>query len=62
MTTAEVEAVMGPPLRKVAWGTPADDEMWFYSDQFNYTANFWRRWLHFQNGKVLVVIDDFWVD
>lgn len=62
MTTAEVEAVMGPPLRKESASIPADDEMWHYSDQFNGTANFWRRWLLFQKGKVLVVIDDFWED
>ena len=62
MTTAEVEAVMGPPLRKVPWGSPSDDEMWFYSEGLNSTANFWRRWLLFQKGKVSAVIDDFWED
>ena len=61
MTTAQVEAVMGPPLRKVSSKIPAD-EMWYYSDQFNAAGNFWRRWLFLHKGKVLAVIDDFWED
>jgi hypothetical protein len=41
---------------------PHDEEMWYYSTQPNDTANFWRRWVHFKNGKVVEIINDFWVD
>jgi hypothetical protein len=65
LSRAEVEAIMGRPLRKVPWNQhvgPHDEEMWYYSDQPNATANFCRRWVLFQNGKVVVVMNDFWVD
>ena len=41
---------------------PHDEEMWFYSDQPNSLASFHRRWVHFEKGKVAVVINDFWID
>jgi len=41
---------------------PRDEEMWFYSDQPNDLANFHRRWVLFEKGKVAVVINDFWID
>jgi hypothetical protein len=31
-------------------------------DQPNAEANFGRRWVLFENGKVMAVINDFWVD
>jgi hypothetical protein len=66
MTPAEVEAIMGEPLLKGDWGclTPStgDSETWRYSNQHHYTANFWRRWVIFQKGKVVYVVSDFWVD
>lgn len=65
MTRAEVEAIMGRPLRVVPWNQHMgrhDEEMWFYSDQPDATANFHRRWVCFEDGKVVVVINDFWVD
>lgn len=65
MTPGEVEAIVGRPLRKVPWddpGAPTGKEMWYYSDQFHYTFNYWRRWVLFEKGKVLVVINDFWLD
>jgi hypothetical protein len=65
MTRGEVEAIVGPPLRKVLWNQspePRDEEMWQYSDRKDYTANYWRRWVLFENGKVVLVINDFWVD
>jgi hypothetical protein len=65
MSPREVEAIIGPPLCKVPWnqssGAPRE-EMWYYSNQPNATANFARRWLHFENGKVVTVINDFWID
>jgi hypothetical protein len=64
MSRDEVEAIVGPPLRKVPWDvlTPHEREMWYYSDQHDYTANYWRRWVLFENGKVVDVINDFWLD
>lgn len=65
MTRDEVESIMGRPLRIVPWNQhmgPHDEEMWFYSDQPDDTANFHRRWVVFEDGKVVAVINDFWVD
>ena len=65
MTTDEVESIIGQPLRKVPWRqftTSPDEEMWFYSSRRDETANYWRRAILVQNGKVTDVIDDFWVD
>jgi hypothetical protein len=61
MTCEEVQAIMGPPLEKVPWDrTP--DEMWYYSRQAHATANFWRRWILIEGGKVTAVFNDFWID
>jgi hypothetical protein len=65
MSREEVEAIVGRPLRKVPWNQdsgPHDEEMWHYSDQRDDTANFHRRWVFFEKGKVVTVINDFWVD
>jgi hypothetical protein len=65
MTGAEVEGVIGPPLRKQRWNEhagPPNEEMWEYSARRDVTANFWRRWVLFENDKVSHVISDFWVD
>jgi hypothetical protein len=65
MSGEEVEAIVGQPLRKVPWNQdmgPHDEEMWQYSDRPDYTGNYWRRWVYFENGKVVEVINDFWLD
>jgi hypothetical protein len=65
MTHVEVEAIVGRPLGKAPSNQASgikDEEMWFYSDRPGTTANFWRRWVFFKNGKVVRVINDFWVD
>jgi hypothetical protein len=64
MTLVEVEAIIGRPLR-VFWNQHMgrqDEEMWFSSDQPDATANFHRRWVCFEDGNVVAVINDFWVD
>ena len=65
MTCEEVEASMGRPLRRQPWSRPDElpkCEMWQFSDRLDYTANYWRRWVLFEDGKVSVVISDFWFD
>jgi hypothetical protein len=65
MTPVEVEAIMGPPLFKGDWGcltAPTDRDIWRYSNQHHYLANYWRRWVIFEKGKVVEVVSDFWVD
>ncbi len=62
MTTNEVEAVVGRPLKKLPdrWYGLAD--VWAYSDQPNPVANYRRRWIIFKDGKVIEKLKDFWVD
>ena len=65
MTHLEVEAIVGRPLGKAPSNQASginDEEMWFYSDRPGTTSNFWRRWVFFKNGKVVRVVNDFWVD
>ena len=61
MTTKEVEALMGPPLRKVPW-FDGPFTNWQYTTQYNPTLNFWRRWVFIRNGKVAFVVNDYGVD
>ena len=58
MTPEEVEAVMGPPLKKILWEDGSVN--WTYSDRPWDTADFSRRWVISTNGKVEVVINDYW--
>jgi hypothetical protein len=65
MTCEEVETIMGPPLRKQPWSQPHEPRkciMWQYSDRDDYTANYWRRWVLFEDARVSEVISDFWFD
>jgi hypothetical protein len=65
MSRGEVEAIMGRPLGKIPWNQDMrshDEEMWYYSDRLDETTNYHRRWVYFENGKVVTVINDFWVD
>jgi outer membrane protein assembly factor BamE (lipoprotein component of BamABCDE complex) len=65
MDRAAVEKIMGRPLGVVPWNQdtgPQDREMWYYTDRPDPTANFHRRWVVFENGKVVAVINDFWYD
>jgi hypothetical protein len=65
MTPGEVEAIMGRPLEKVAWNLdtwPRDEEIWFYTNQHIYTANYHRRWVCFKKRTVVQVVSDFWID
>jgi hypothetical protein len=60
MTPIQVEAVLGPPLKRVSWGGFSDVS--FYSDQKTITDNFWRQWVVWKDGKVDFVISDYWDD
>ena len=65
MTGREVKVIMGEPLKRVAWNRHTgvhEEEMWYYSDQPNATANFWRRWVHFHDDKTTMIINDYWYD
>jgi hypothetical protein len=65
MSAAEVEAIIGSPLRKISWNQhmgPHHEELWTYSDRPDVTFNYWRRWVIFENGKIVNVINDFWFD
>jgi hypothetical protein len=65
MTRGEVEAIVGPPLEKQRGNQPEgarNEETWYYSARVDYTANYWRRCVFFENDKVAMVVSDFWVD
>jgi hypothetical protein len=65
MSRGEVEAIMGRPVCVTPWNQetgPHGRERWHYTDQPNDTANFHRRWVYFEDGKVVDIINDFWID
>ena len=54
MTTGEVEAVVGRPMSKAPGGQPIgspNQEAWHYSSRHDYTANYWRRWVFFDERQ-----------
>jgi len=61
MTSAEVEEILGVPLRKLPWSGGVD-ENWVYSEPPHDLANYSRRWLFFRDNTVVVIFNDFWLD
>jgi hypothetical protein len=62
MTGAQVERLAGPPLRGMTFLWPGEDDIWLYT-YFNRSRTCHRRrWVRFQDGKVIEVINDFYVD
>jgi hypothetical protein len=66
MTDSQVEAIVGQPLWKVT-----HPDVWFYSGRRGrafYTnhedrpTNYRRRLVAFQKGRVVRIINDFWID
>jgi hypothetical protein len=60
MTVRQVEAILGPPLRRGR--CYAFDDVSEYSDQRTVTENFRRRWVVWRAGEVERVINDFFAD
>jgi hypothetical protein len=60
MTSQEVEALLGPPLRKTPW-TP-DSVNWAYSDSRPGCPDYWMRDIFIENGVVENVVSIYWVD
>jgi hypothetical protein len=60
MTPEEVEKILGAPFQKDSksprW---SPIENWMYSEPAVLTNDEWRKWVMFQNGKVLVIIDEY---
>ena len=61
MTGDQVEAMMGPPIRKIEWSADGTRN-WMYTEQAAATSDYWRRWIFIKDGKVVVVIQDYWWD
>lgn len=59
MTPGQVEAVVGPPLRKIP--SKAAFETWWYSESPS-SNDFRRRHLTFEQGRIRRIVSDFWVD
>jgi hypothetical protein len=57
MTSKEAEALIGAPLRKTAY--TGDASIWHYTDQYNRTRSFRRRWLVIGHARVEEVVNDY---
>ena len=60
MTTAQVEAIMGPPLEKILHEDGGT--LWTYSNRDDDTCDFEMRWVHFRAGRVEFVVNMHWDD
>jgi hypothetical protein len=61
MTTHEVQAIMGLPIRKDSWADGGVIELWRYSESAS-DGNYSRRWVFFRNGRVYEIVRKFWID
>lgn len=61
MPAETIEAILGPPLDKIHFRDD-ETETWRYTNQTVPTGNFHRRWLYVKDGKVELVISDYWWD
>jgi hypothetical protein len=62
MTAPQVERLAGPPLRGTTFLWPGEDDIWLYTYFSRSRTCHRRRWVRFQDGKVIEVINDFYVD
>jgi outer membrane protein assembly factor BamE (lipoprotein component of BamABCDE complex) len=60
MTASQVEKLMGPPLPRPRWWP--DDDVWFYTFFSQQRTSHRMRRVVFRDGKVVEVINDFYVD
>ena len=66
MASEQVIAMMGQPLRKVSWSgytypVAGGVENWMYSESPD-DGSYWRRWVIFNNGKVLALVKQWYSD
>jgi hypothetical protein len=66
MSGEQVEAIMGPPLKKVPWSGYAypvagGDENWWYSEPKD-DGDYQRRWVIFRNGKIVAIVKIYYND
>jgi hypothetical protein len=62
MTESEVERLLGSPLTKRS-GPANGTSWWIFSDHKSATANYWRRWIEFnEKGRVIDVVSEYWID
>jgi outer membrane protein assembly factor BamE (lipoprotein component of BamABCDE complex) len=64
MTEAEVEALLGRPLWQGHWyGSPGlEGNYWSYTEAAKSPGSYWRRSVHFLDGKVHTIDRHFYVD
>ena len=61
MTSGEVEALMGPPLKKVPWPMPGIVN-WSYTDSRPGSSDYWMRDVFMGDDKVVRVVSTYWID
>jgi hypothetical protein len=66
MTPADVASLLGPPLQKDSTSPRWSPlENWIYSEPpppGTLGDNYWRRWVMFQGGRVVAIVDDYYED
>ncbi len=60
MTTAETEALIGPPLKVIPQGEGTT--LWTYSNRDDDTCDFEMRWVYFQDGRAKHVVGMHWTE
>lgn len=62
MTSEEVEALVGPPLKKYPWAYQPSLVGWCYTDKRRGYGDYWKREVFLEKGKVVDVVSNYWVD
>ena len=62
MTSEDVEALMGPPLRKTRWWPDRDLVCWEYTAKRKGGGDYWRRDVFMKDGKVVELMDWYEID
>lgn len=58
MTASEMERIIGMPMSKTKWNDGS--VVWAYSDRYDDTCNFERRWVFVKNGRIEAIVNDYW--
>jgi hypothetical protein len=62
MTSADVEALMGPPVGKIPWWPDQDLVCWKYTAKRKGGGDYWRRDVFMKDGKVVEVMNWYKID
>jgi hypothetical protein len=61
MGSSEIQGLLGPPLRTIPWWPDRNVVCWKYSAKRK-GSDYWRRDVFMKDGKVVQVMNCYWID